>query len=534
MKSAGQSIVRGAAIVSAFGLVGKALGVVQKQITAFCFGTGSDADAYVLAFQSIGFAFVVIPQKAIAPFLPLFMEKREREGEVAAWSFAAGVGLLLAAVLGACVAAGVAAAPWLVQATASFDDEAVNATTVSLVRTLLPCALFLGLASLAYLILNAHKRFALPAAGDLVNRALIIAVVLLLYHRLGIAAMAAALIAGAAGCFLLQMWGIRVLQKAALAGAPGRPGIRPALGDPAMRRLGALIPPVLLGAVLAQIRTIFDFRFASEMGKGFVSSLSYAKVVPDTLTTLVPFAIGVSIYPVFAGLAAKRDADGLTHTLMRSLRLITLVFVPLTVGLLIARDPLLQIVFLRGRFGADSLALTAAPFGWYTLGLTSFAIEIILMQFYFAMKDTRTPMVVGILALLGHVGFILATRAEMQHSSMALAATVSKTLKIAVMYALLRAKLPDLRLRANGVFLAKCLAGAAVMAAVGLAVNAAVGPWTVGYRGMWRLVALAAQVGVVTGACVATYAAACHVLRIPEARELADRLRRRKGGRPNA
>lgn len=519
--SIGGRIVRGAAIVSAFTLLGKVLGFVQKQIMAYCFGTGTDADAYVLAFQSIGFAFSIIPQKSVAPFLPLFMEKLEKHGEAAAWRLARTVGLILAVLLGAAVTAGMLGAPLLVRLTADFQHTGTADTAVSLVRILLPASFFLGLASLFFLVLHSYKRFAIPASGDVLNRILVIAVLLLTYRALGIRALAAGVVLGAAACLLLQIGALWPRWRGM--------GLSIDLRDPALRTLARLIPPVLVGAIFAQVRTILDFRFASAMGEGFVSSLSFAKVVPDTLTLLVPFAVGVSIYPFFADLSARDDRAGLRDTLMGALRLITFVFAPLAAGLILLRVPVLQLAFERGEFGRDSLALTSGPFLWYSLGLPIFAAEIILMQFYFAIKDTKTPVLIGIAALVVHVTFIVLFQEALLHKSIALAATISKTLKVAVMLALLRGRIADLQARRNAVFLLKTLLAVALMVALVLAVQAFAPAFGTGGKGaLARLLSAAWRLGPPAAAGMLAYAAASRLLGMSEYRVLLNGILARK------
>jgi putative peptidoglycan lipid II flippase len=263
---------------------------------------------------------------------------------------------------------------------------------------------------------------------------------------------------------------------------------------------------------------ILEGWFASGMGKGYVSSLSYARVLPDTFTLLVPYAVGVSIYPFFSDLAARGDRAGLTETLMGALRIIAFAAVPLTVGMVLLRVPIVQLAFQRGQFSAESVALTAAPLGYYTCGLTAFAMEIILMQFYFSMKDTRTPVVVGIIALGVHVMVIVGLKGALLHSSIALAAAVSKTLKVGVLYALLRRKGMDLQLRRSGGSLLKMLAAAGVMgAAIGLLY-----PLSGRLFGApadasaMRAAILLVRLGAVAAAGVACYSAAAAALRIDE------------------
>lgn len=511
--------MRGAAIVSGFTLLGKVLGFVQKQIMAYCFGTGTNADAFVLAFQSIGFAFTVIPQKAINTFLPLFLEKMTRAGEAAAWRFAWTVGLCLAVVVGFAVAGGMVAAPGIVDLTARFEDPATAALAARLVRIILPSAFVMALATLAFLILNSYKRFAFPAMGDVVSRVATFALVLGLYRAIGIRSFAWGIVAGSIACLLLQVGALasKIRQY--------RPSID--LRDPALRRLGLLILPVLPGAFLARLRTIVDNLFASTMAGGALSSLSYARTLPDTFTLLVPFAVGVSIYPFFSELHERRETAQLTDTLMSSLRLIAFLFVPLTVGLVLLRAEVVQLAFQRGEFGADAAGLTSRIMAIYTLGMPAYALEIILMQFYFALKDTWTPFLIGVAALGVHLAVVLLLSGPLGPVSLALAAAVSKTFKIAVLALLLRRKGLSLQAARNLVFTLKAGACALALAAAVWGALAAARrlPLPGGAEGLAGAAGLLVQLGVAAAAGGVAYLAAAALLRMNEVRRIAGWIR---------
>ena len=454
----GKKVFQGVAIIGLVAILAKALSFIQKQVIASRFGTGPEADAYTVAFNSIVYTLSIIPLKILAPVLPLFTERREKCGDQEAWRFASTVTLLLTIVMGLAVAAGMLAAPHLVRGAASFKSETTAALAVHLVRVMLPAALFFGLYHLFTLLMHSHKRFALPALGEVANRVAVIVLLVLLYRVLGINGLAIGIVGGAAAAFLLQVFGLRKEVRWFR--------FKPDWSDPTLRSLLVLIPPVLVSILIAQARTVLDFRFASQMGEGYPSSLGYAKGITDTIVNMVPFTIGVVLYPFFADLHAREDKARLTDSLMGAMRAMALFFVPISVVLIVLRVPVVRLIFEYGKFTSDSVKFTTGPVLYYALGLTSFAIEIVLMRFYFSIKDTLTPAIVGVVCVFVHVGVVLTLRGAMMHESIALAATVSKSLKVVALFLLLRSRVAGLHLRANGIFCAKLLAAAAGMAGV--------------------------------------------------------------------
>ncbi len=527
MTSSNKGLLKGTAIVSVANLLSRVLGFAQRQILAYCFGTGLLMDAFVVANQSIGFSFHSIPRQALAPFLPLFVDRRVDDGEDAAWRSAYTVATLLFVIMGVATVAGIVGAPYLVAVAAGRDNPALFDLAVSLVRIILPAAFLLAFAAYAYLLLNSYKRFAVPAFGESVNRLTLILVTLLLYRVLGITAAAIGVVVGAAVCLSIQIFALR---RRALAYRP-----QLTFQDPVLRRMGVLVPPVLIGALLAVARTLFDYRVAVQLGEGFAAGISYARGINDTLIMFAPFALGVAIYPYFSEYAARRDFDGLTDLLMRTSRLMVFFFAPMAVGLVLLREGAVTLAFQRGEFDVTSVALTTGPLAFFAVGLPTFAVEIILMQCFFAMKDTRTPVLVGIAALVVHVVCVLMLRDVMGHTAIALAATVAKTVKNLVLYILLRRKTGNLQFRTNTWFTLKMVVCLLVMTGVVFMVRR-LAPFSpqldAGASRMGDVVRLALFLGTAAAAGATAFFASAWIVRLTELRLMIDRVRRRSSLTP--
>ena len=506
-------VIKGAAIISFFTVIGKGMGLVQKMVIAHGFGTGTEAAAFVLAFSSIVFTFFSVPQQLLSPFLPLFAERKETAGEAEAWRFASSVGVLVAIAMGIIVVAGMIWAPTLVAVvTSSKASPETCQMAAKLTRIMLPAAFFMGLFYLAILVLNSYKRFALPAMGDTLNKALVIILLILLYRSMGIKGLAIGILVGAFAALVLQFYGLR--EKLGM--------VKLAVGfrDPTLKRLGWLLPPIVLSLLIGQSRIILDYWFASDMGEGYTAGLNYARGLSDTLISIVPSAVGVAIYPFFSDLSAEGDRAELIDSLMRSIRMMAFIFLPLSVLLIVLRTPVVQLIFQRGKFDMESVALTTGPLLYYSTGLVFFAVEIILMRFYFSLKDTLTPTLVGIACVAIHVTVVLTFRSAMQHQSMALAATVSKATKVLLLLFLLRYKTLLLPFRESLTFVAKSLLTAVGMGAV---------VW-LAYRGtsallpvpphagqLVRAAILAVQIGVSSLAGMAAFGALAAAFRMEEA-----------------
>jgi putative peptidoglycan lipid II flippase len=520
--SLGSKVLRGTLIISAFTLLAKLSGFIQKVVIAHQFGTGTAADAYTFAFSSIVFTFMIIPHKLLAPFLPLFTERKESEGEPAAWRFTGAVVSIVAVVMTVVVAIGIVLAPWMVHGLSSFQSEETANLASTLVRIMLPAALFMALFALATLIFNADKRFTLPAFADAGNKIMVIVVMVALVPFFGINGLAMGVVAGTGASLAILLIGLRSKLKLLRLTVDWH--------DPLLKKFALLVPPTLASIVIAQARTMIDYRFASGMGPGFASSLGYAKGLTDTLINLIPFAVGVVIYPFFSDLHVGGDRRKTTDAVMGALRTMALILVPISVTLMILRVPVVQFFYERGKFSMDSVLLTAGPLLFFAAALTVLALEIILMRFFFSAQDTLSPAIVGIACVVVHVGVVVALQNSMQHRSIALATLISKTTKVLVLYLLLKPKLGDLRLIENLVFGLRLLLAAAGMAIVIHSVHAgllhALPPAAGGTR--WIASGLiAARIGIASMAGLLVFTGAVIALRVPEVQAMWRFARRR-------
>jgi putative peptidoglycan lipid II flippase len=176
---------------------------------------------------------------------------------------------------------------------------------------------------------------------------------------------------------------------------------------------------------------------------------------------VLPYALGIVIFPFFSELAISGEKEKLMQLLMRALRVITFLFIPVAVLFIVLREPIVTLLFQRGAFDSHSTMLTATAMLYYSVGLCSFAVEAVLVQFYFAMSDTKTPIAVGIFCVLLNILITYYLITPLAHGGIALALTISKSVKIAVLCGLLKRRFADIQAAKFLTFLVKA-GGAAV------------------------------------------------------------------------
>lgn len=448
-------IIQATALVTAIILVVKGLGFAEKLLLAFFFGTGPEVDAYLVAY-SIPFSAYVILREVVKPsFLPTFLQSR-REGEGRDWRLFAVTGTLLVLLLGMVTTAGVLfARPLMALAAPGFAGEQ-RELAVQLLRLVMPALLLMGASSLTTAALYARKRFALPAIGEASFRA---GPIVLLLATGGVAGTAVGVVLGALGKVIIEVWGLRQHLVR----------LRPSLdiSSVPVRTVGRLAAPLLGSLFLSLfVAPLVENAFASKVGVGGVAALAYSRKIVETLTSILPYTLGLVLLPFSAEMAARQDSQGLARTLSSAVRSLILLFLPVAVGLMLLREPFVRLLLERGAFTASSTQMTAEPLFYYALALLPFGLEVIVIQFFFARQDTLTPVLADVASFALNVALIPLLLPAFGLGGIALAAALAKAAKVLALLVLFGRRVPAFRLADLAPFAAKMLLAALATAAI--------------------------------------------------------------------
>jgi putative peptidoglycan lipid II flippase len=388
-----------AAAIVAFGFIGsRLLGILRTVAIADAFGAAPELDAYRVAFLVPDIIFQVLAGATLgSAFIPVFARLYRRDSEDRAWQLASAMlNLVTAATAALCIVAFLFA-PLIVPVLAPGlgDDigqhEELTGKAVSLTRLMLLSPFLFAVSGMVTGILNARQRFLLPAlAPMLYNLAIIFGAVVLADHW-GIEGLAAGVVIGAGLHLGVQVPGLVRERMRYRAIFDWR--------DAAVREVGRLMAPRVLGLAALQLNLFVTIFFASKVGSGAIAAATYAVVIAQLPLGLFGMAFSTAAFPRMADQVADGDFDGLRITVSRVLRVIMFLTVPAAIGLALLREPVTVVLLERGAFTSADSALTAGALGFYCLGIIPQAgIEIHSRGFY-ALGDTRTPVVLTILNL---------------------------------------------------------------------------------------------------------------------------------------
>jgi putative peptidoglycan lipid II flippase len=458
-------LIRSTAAVAAPTLASRLLGYVRDLLQAYYLGTGHGADAFTIAFTIPNLFRRLTGEGAMTPaFVPTFAELKRERSRSGLWAFGNVFFWDLALVMAAATALGVLFAPGLVKVIAyGFGDVAGKwGLTIFMTRIMFPYLFFITLAALASGILNTFGRFFVPASTPILFNVAVIAAVVgwAGESREPALVFAAGVVAGG------------VLQLALQVPFLWKEGMRFTFGlsfrDPAVRRVGRLMVPGIFGASVYQVNFALSRMIASGLEKGSTSALYYASRIEELSLGLFSIALAAALLPAFSEQVAAREIGELKRTLAFSLKLTAVVSFPAAAGLMALNAPIMRTLFERGAFDRDSTALSASCLIFFAVGLPFVSAVKVVAPAFFSLKDTRTPVVIGVAVMAANAALSLLLMGALRVGGLALALSLSQVLNFVLLLVWLERKVGPTD---RGRWLAAAAKAAVAAAAMGAALR---------------------------------------------------------------
>ena len=454
-----------------FFIASRVLGLLRDIVISHQFGTSRALDAYFAAFTIPDFIFSVLAGGALASaFIPTFSGALASGDLRRAWRLASAV-ITLVLVLITTIAALLAIfAPQVVDATvAQGFAPADQALTASLMRWMLVTPIIFGVSGIVMGILNAQQHFVLPALAPVMYNAAIIAGTLLLAPTLGVYGLVAGIIAGAFLHLLIQVpWFIR--HGSQISDFRFQIfNLQSVLGDlqsPDVREVGRLMLPRMFGIAAVQLNFVVNTILASALPAGRIAALTYAWRLTLLPVGIVGQSLGTAVFPTFSEQNARSEHADFRRTFSTAFRATLFLTIPAAVGLFVLGGPLVALVFQRGEFDAQSTAETAWALQFYALALFAHSGLEILTRAFYAMHDTKTPVVVGVGAMALNIALSLALIAPLAQGGLALANSIATILEMLTLLTLLRKRVAGIDERRIALSVARMVVAAAAMGAV--------------------------------------------------------------------
>ncbi|MBK6008093.1 murein biosynthesis integral membrane protein MurJ [Ramlibacter ginsenosidimutans] len=422
------SLIKSASTVSLLTLASRITGLIRDVMFASFFGVSALTDAFYVAFRIPNLFRRVFGEGAFSQaFVPVLAAERTTHGDAGAKRLVDHVSTVLLWTLVLLCVAGVIGAPLMVWALASGLRKTPHAydAAILMTRLMFPYIGFMSLVALAGGILNTWRKFAVPAASPVLLNICMIASIGLAapaFRQLGLEPIYSQCIGVMAGGVLQLAIQVPALRRIGMWPRVGvvAASLRAAWQDPSTRKILSLMLPALLGVSVAQISLLINTQIASYLPAGSVSWLNNADRLMEFPTALLGVALGVVLMPQLAAARAGNDDERYSGMLDWGLRLVVLLAIPSSVGLLVFAVPLVATLFHYGAFKDSDVAQVALALAGYGTGLLGLVSIKVLAPGFYASHDMKTPMRIAVVALIVTQLFNVALVPLLHHAGLAL------------------------------------------------------------------------------------------------------------------
>jgi len=500
-------LARSAGLISVATMASRVLGVAREMVLAAFFGAsgGVEMDAFNVAFRVPNLVRDLFAEGAMtAAFIPTFTRTLSTRGREAAWRLGNLVINALVIVTGILVVLGMIFAGPITHAIAPGFAKIPGKLelTARLTRIMLPFLTTVAAAVAMMGMLNSMRRFFIPAlAPAMFNVATIVcafALVPPMRHMgaPGIVAIAIATVLGGVGQIALQWPSLR------REGFHYRPVVD--FADPDLREVLRLMGPATLGLAAVQINVAVNTYLATSQEQGAVSWLTAAFRLMYLPIGLFGVSIATAALPDIARRAGQGDTTGMRQTVSTALRMMLMLNVPATIGLIALANPIVALLLERGRFTPHDTQATAAALMCYAPGLLGYSAVKIASPSFYSLRDSRTPVLVSIGSVLANLTINLLLVRVMGYRGLALGTALAAMFNAVTLLVLLRARLGRLDGRRVSIAFIKIAVASLVMGVAAVLTDSWLEAQFPSAAFVWRAIRLTGAITVSLVALIAT------------------------------
>jgi len=376
-------------------LASRILGLLRDRLLASNFGAGEELDIYFAAFRIPDFIFgILIMGGFTAVFLPIFSEYFEKSKDEAFDMVSNLLNVLLVLLAGFAFVLFLFM-PFFVQfVTPGFSGE-MREAVIPLARLMLLSPILLGISAVFSGMLQYFgKFFVYSLAPVLYNLGIIIGIIFLV-PTLGLIGLAWGVVLGAVLHVLIQLYPVFV------SGFSFKRMF--SFSHPSLLRMARLTAPRMVGAAAFHINLVVITALASTLAVGSIAVLSFANNLYFLPIGVIGISLATAAFPLLSRAASRKDDGEFKESLLRTVRTIFFFIIPISGFMFLLREHIIRLVLGGGEFGWQDTRLTAAVFGAFALGVFYQALVPLFARAFYALKDTKTPTLIGIGAVISNV-----------------------------------------------------------------------------------------------------------------------------------
>ncbi|OJF76733.1 MAG: murein biosynthesis integral membrane protein MurJ [Treponema sp. CETP13] len=398
------SLIRSGISLTLLTLISRFLGLIREIVKAAFLGTSALGDAFGIAFKIPNLFRRLFAENSVSvAFIPTFQKYLKTKSKQETKEFVNATLTLVTFVVAIIVTLGMIFSPLLVRIFAGKEHAAVLNEMTLLTRIMFPYLFVISIAAFLQGILNGIKIFSPSGFTPILFNICVIGGTFALTpfvknpaRAMSIGVLVGGIIqAGFQLPFVIKNgWAIHFTS------------IKKAFSNEGTKTVLHLIGPTIIGMAAYQVNDLVSTALAGHAGIGYTSSLDYSLRLQELILGIFVVSIGTVILPDLSGLAQKKDWYKFNDLLSTSLKIVTLICIPVTFFSLITGENIIRLIFQRHNFGEDSVAMTTPIFYFHIIGLVFIALNRILAPAFYAQGNTKLPTIAGICGVI--VNLILA------------------------------------------------------------------------------------------------------------------------------
>lgn len=431
-----EKILTASIIVTLVSVIGKFIGFGRDAVIASYYGADWQTDAFFLAQSMPGVVFPAVCNSLSTAFLTVYVTKcveEQKEADIygsKAITFSALLAIILSSIA-------IILAPLFVPLFAPGFTTDQSVLAVHLTRITMSTFVLIMLEYMLGSVLSAKKKFYGAQVAALFFNASIILITIILGKHQGMDALTYTVVIG----HIIQIVLLVFFTRGNL-----RYSFSLKIYDDDMKSLVKLTMPIILGNSIVQVNNIVDKILSSLFGSGAMSALSYSNTLNRFVTGIVITTLSTVIYPVLTEHFSKGKTADFSSTIKRSISIGFIILLPVSIITTTCASDVVNIVYHRGSFDNNAAELTSSTLSFYGMMYVFAAIQEIVTRAFYGMKDTKTPLRVATIAIIGNSVLSYIFSKTIGFGGIALGTTVSTVLAAILLIASLKKRVKGINL----------------------------------------------------------------------------------------
>lgn len=421
----GNKIFKAAFLVMIISILSRFLGLFRDMLVGYQFGASIYTDAYKAAVSVPETVFTIVGLAISTVFIPMLSKVKYDKNKDEMFKFSNNIISILLVISIIIFALGFIFTNEIVAFMFDGYSKEKFTLTVFLTRITLFNLLFLSINACYTAMLQVCEDFVIPSIlGMFFNAPMII--YLLCFNNISIVGLT---IANVIGNFLRVAVQVPVLYKHGY-----RFKLFINLKDERIKKILILIIPVIIGSGANSLNMVVDMKVASSLGDGAVSGLDFAQKIIVFANTAITTSIVTVMYPLMANKLNEGDNEGFSMYLTKSISIIALLLVPISIGFILLNKEIISAFYERGKFNAVAVGITASAFLGYSLVLPFTGVRDILNSSLFSMQKTKVTTINGVIGVVVNIILSISLSKVFGIFGVAIASTIASMITAVLLF----------------------------------------------------------------------------------------------------